>query len=149
MRIKISLTIFSIFILIFNTQASVFIPHPESINSTLSVSNSTYFDTLAKKDKKYKKEKKRKNEKEKIDRFAKWGFISGLTGLICFFIFPIFALVLIPLGFCLSIAGLNKTRKSKSTRKGLSIAGLVIGSVGILFLIFGFILALTVLFSLS
>ncbi len=149
MSIKISLTFLSIFILILNTQAAVFIPQPESINSTVSVSNSTYFDAPAKKEKKYKKEKKRKDEKEKIDRFALWGFISGLTGLISFFIFPIFGLVLVPLGLGLSIAGLNRTRKSNSIGKGLSIAGLVIGSLGIFFLILGFILALTVLFSFS
>lgn len=145
MKFKITLALLPVFLILLNTQAAIFIPQASNAASSVKTSTISYVDAPKAKDKKTKKVKKIKEGKEKVDRFALWGFVLAVTGLVSFFIFPALGLVLVPAGLGLSVAGLSRTRKNNSTGKGLALAGLVAGSAGILLLILGFILALTVL----
>ena len=75
-----------------------------------------------------------------MDNFAKWGFISSVAGLVSLFFLPLLGFVLLPVGIGFSIAGLSATSKNKTRGKGLAIAGLTIGSAGILLTLLAIVL---------
>ena len=96
---------------------------------------------MEKGDKPKPKDKKVKKEKEgKVDNFAKWGFISSVAGLVSLFFLPLLGFVLLPVGIGFSIAGLSATSKNKTRGKVLAIAGLTIGSAGILLTLLAIVL---------
>jgi hypothetical protein len=81
-----------------------------------------------------------KEKEGKVDNFAKWGFISSVAGFASLFILPFLAFALLPVGIGLSIAGLSATVKNETRGKGLAIAGLAIGSAGILLILLAIVL---------
>jgi hypothetical protein len=147
MKNRFNLALFLAFFLVCNVQAAISTNlTTSSSNSTVSASNISYVDAPKTKSKESKKTKKvKEDKKEKVDRFALWGFITSVAGLVSFFILPALGLILVPVGLGLSIAGLSRTRKNKSSGSGLAIAGLVAGSAGIFLLLLGVILAISIL----
>ncbi|MEY3541777.1 MAG: hypothetical protein RLZZ204_589 [Bacteroidota bacterium] len=147
MKNKFILALLPLFFLVLNLQAAIFVPQTSiSNNIIVESSNTSFVEGPITKSKDSKRAKKvKEDKKEKTDRFALWGFITSVAGLASFFILPALALVLVPVGLGLSIAGLSRTRKNNSTGKGLAIAGLVAGSAGIFLLLLGVILAIAFL----
>lgn len=143
MRNKVILSLLPVFFFMFTSQAAIFIP--EVNNSHAQTISTIYDDAPAAKSKGAKKSKKTRGEKiGKVDSLAKWGFISSIAGFLSIFLLPVITFALFPLAIGLSIAGLNSTRKNNTRGKGLAIAGLSIGSAGVLLLLFGLILVLTI-----
>ena len=147
MKIRSALAFLPLFFLVLNVQAAILVTETTSSNNSIvSSTNTSSVDVPISKNKGSKKAKKIKNnQKEKVDGFALWGFVAAVTGLISFFVFPPLGLALVPAGLGLSIAGLSRTNRNNSSGKGLAIAGLAIGSAGMLLLLLGFILALAIL----
>ncbi|MBP7931486.1 MAG: DUF4190 domain-containing protein [Chitinophagaceae bacterium] len=146
MRSKILLTIIPVFFFLFHTEAAIFIPDvANTSNSVINISSQTV-DAPTTKSKGSKKAKKSRAEKvDKVDKFAKWGFISAIAGFVSLFLLPVVTFALFPLAIGLSIAGLNSVKKNNTRGKGLAIAGLSLGSAGVLLLLFGLILVLSFL----
>lgn len=145
MRYKILLSILPLFFFLLSTEAAIFVTDT-SVVHTKSISSSTLSTTDAhlKKNKPSHKTNKLKKEKAgKVDNFAKWGFISAVTGFISLFFLPFLSLALLPVGVGLSIAGLSAVNRNKTRGKGLAIAGLSIGSAGIFLMLVAVVLVLT------
>ncbi len=146
MKSKILLTIIPVFFFLFHTEAAIFIPDvANTSNSVINISSHTV-DVPTLKSKGAKKVKKTKEEKAvKVDKLAKWGFISSIAGVVSLFLLPVVTFALFPLAIGLSIAGLNSIKKNNTRGKGFAIAGLSLGSAGVLLLLFGLILVLSFL----
>lgn len=134
MRNRSILILLPIFLFIFSADAAIFLPKTTQLQDQTSIGTNEFIKGGEKKTTKVsKKDKKVKKEKEgKVDNFAKWGFISSVAGLVSLFFLPLLGFVLLPVGIGFSIAGLSATSKNKTRGKGLAIAGLTIGSAGIL-----------------
>jgi|LakMenEpi03Aug12_release.lakeMendotaPanAssembly.Ray.scaffolds.fasta_scaffold10836_9 hypothetical protein len=144
MRSKIILSLLPVFLFLFTSEAAIFIPDANTSQSQRV--SSTIVDVPTTKTKGAKKVKKIKEEKaDKVDKFAKWGFISSIAGIVSIFLLPVVTFALFPLAIGLSIAGLNSVKKNNTRGKGLAIAGLSLGSAGVLLLLFGLILVLSFL----
>ena len=146
MRSKILLTILPVFFFLFQTEAAIFIPDvANTSNSVINMSSYTV-DVPTSKSKGAKKAKKSRAEKvDKVDKFAKWGFISAIAGFVSLFLLPVVTFAFFPLAIGLSIAGLNSIKKNNTRGKGFAIAGLSLGSAGVLLLLFGLLLVLSFL----
>ena len=146
MRSKILLTIFPVFFFLFHTEAAIFIPNVANTSNSVIYISSDTVDVPATKSKGEKKVKKTKEEKGvKVDKFAKWGFISAIAGFVSLFLLPVVTFAFFPLAIGLSIAGLNSIKKNNTRGKGFAIAGLSLGSAGVLLLLFGLLLVLSFL----
>ncbi|HVK25077.1 MAG TPA: DUF4190 domain-containing protein [Actinokineospora sp.] len=66
------------------------------------------------------------------------GFVTGLLGLILFWV-PLIGLVLAIIGVSLSGVGMAKANKGEANNKGLAIAGLVCGVIGLTIWLIAFI----------
>lgn len=134
MRNRSILILLPIFLFIFSADAAIFLPKTTQLHEQTSIGTNKFIKGGEKKTTKVsKKDKKVKKEKEgKVDNFAKWGFISSVAGLVSLFFLPLLGFVLLPVGIGFSIAGLSATSKNKTRGKGLAIAGLTIGSAGVL-----------------
>lgn len=142
MRSKIILSLLPVFLFFFTSEAAIFIP--ETNNSQSQKVSSTIVEVPTTKSKGEKKVKRIKKEKaDKVDNFAKWGFISAVAGFVSLFFLPFLSFALLPVGVGLSIAGLSASVKNKTRGKGLAIAGLAVGSAGILLILFAVVLVLT------
>jgi hypothetical protein len=146
MRSKILLTILPVFFFLFHAEAAIFIPDfAKTSNRVINLSSDTV-DLPTTKSKGAKKVKKTKEEKAvKVDKFAKWGFISAIAGFVSLFLLPVVTFAFFPLAIGLSIAGLNSIKKNNTRGKGFAIAGLSLGSAGVLLLLFGLLLVLSFL----
>ena len=144
MKSKIILSLLPLFLFLLTPQAAIFIPEVNTSQShTVS---STFVDTPTNKSKGAKKAKKSRAEKVgKVDSLAKWGFISSIAGILSLFLLPVVTFALFPLAIGLSIAGLNSIKKNNTRGKGFAIAGLSLGSAGVLLLLFGLLLVLSFL----
>ncbi len=142
MKNKSILILLPIFLFLFNADAAVFLPKTTQLQDQTSIGTNEFIKGGEKKTTKVsKKDKKVKKEKEgKVDNFAKWGFISSVAGLVSLFFLPLLGFVLLPVGIGFSIAGLSATSKNKTRGKGLAIAGLTIGSAGILLTLLAIVL---------
>ncbi|MFN5376856.1 MAG: DUF4190 domain-containing protein [Chitinophagaceae bacterium] len=146
MRSKILLTIIPVFFFLFHTEAAIFIPDVGNTSNSVIYISSDTVDVPATKSKGEKKVKKTKEEKGvKVDKFAKWGFISAIAGFVSLFLLPVVTFAFFPLAIGLSIAGLNSIKKNNTRGKGFAIAGLSLGSAGVLLLLFGLLLVLSFL----
>ena len=142
MKNKSILILVPIFLFLFSADAAIFFPKTTQLQEQTSIGTNEFIKGGEKKVTKVsKKDKKVKKEKEgKVDNFAKWGFISSVAGLVSLFFLPLLGFVLLPVGIGFSIAGLSATSKNKTRGKGLAIAGLTIGSAGILLLLLAIVL---------
>ena len=142
MRNRSILILLPIFLFIFSADAAIFLPKTTQLQEQTSIGTNEFIKGGEKKVSKVsKKDKKVKKEKEgKVDNFAKWGFISSVAGLVSLFFLPLLGFVLLPVGIGFSIAGLSATSKNKTRGKGLAIAGLTIGSAGILLTLLAIVL---------
>ena len=142
MRNRSILILLPIFLFIFSADAAIFLPKTTQLQEQTSIGTNEFIKGGEKKVTKVsKKDKKVKKEKEgKVDNFAKWGFISSVAGLVSLFFLPLLGFVLLPVGIGFSIAGLSATSKNKTRGKGLAIAGLTIGSAGILLTLLAIVL---------
>ena len=142
MRNRSILILLPIFLFIFSADAAIFLPKTTQLQEQTSIGTNELIKGDQKKAIKVsKKDKKVKKEKEgKVDNFAKWGFISSVAGLVSLFFLPLLGFVLLPVGIGFSIAGLSATSKNKTRGKGLAIAGLTIGSAGILLTLLAIVL---------
>ena len=142
MRNRSILILLPIFLFIFSADAAIFLPKTTQLQEQTSIGTNEFIKGGEKKVTKVsKKDKKVKKEKEgKLDNFAKWGFISSVAGLVSLFFLPLLGFVLLPVGIGFSIAGLSATSKNKTRGKGLAIAGLTIGSAGILLTLLAIVL---------
>ena len=142
MKNKSILILLPIFLFLFNADAAVFLPKTTQLQDQTSIGTNEFIKGGEKKTTKVsKKDKKVKKEKEgKVDNFAKWGFISSVAGLVSLFFLPLLGFVLLTVGIGFSIAGLSATSKNKTRGKGLAIAGLTIGSAGILLTLLAIVL---------
>jgi hypothetical protein len=146
MKNKIILTLLPIFLFLFHTEAAIFIPNAIQNQSHSLVVNGAKDDVQNKEPKVSKKDKKAKKEKQdKVDNFAKWGFIASVVGFASIFFLPLLGFVLLPVGVGFSIAGLSATVKNKTRGKGLAIAGLAVGSAGILLILLAVVLVLSLI----
>lgn len=144
MRSKIILSLLPVFLFLFTSEAAIFIPDT-NISQSQTVS-STIVELPTTKSKDAKKVKKTKEEKaDKVDKLAKWGFISSIAGIVSLFILPVVTFALFPLAIGLSIAGLNSIKKNKTRGKGFAIAGLSLGSAGVLLILFSLVLVISFL----
>lgn len=134
MKNKSILILLPLFLFVFNADAAIFLPKKTQLQQQTSIGTNEFIKGGENKATKVsKKDKKVKKVKEgKVDNFAKWGFISSVVGLASLFFLPLLGFVLLPVGVGFSIAGLFATSKNKTRGKGLAIAGLTIGSAGIL-----------------
>ncbi|CRK59787.1 putative integral membrane protein [Alloactinosynnema sp. L-07] len=66
------------------------------------------------------------------------GFVTGLLGLILFWV-PLIGLVLAIIGVSLSGVGMAKANRGEANNKGLAIAGLVCGVIGVTIWLIAFI----------
>jgi hypothetical protein len=139
---KSILILIPVFLFLFNADAAIFLPKTTQLQEQTSIGTNEIIKEGHKKESKVsKKDKKVKKEKEgKVDNFAKWGFISSVAGLVSLFFLPLLGFVLLPVGIGFSIAGLSATSKNKTRGKGLAIAGLTIGSAGILLTLLAIVL---------
>ncbi len=142
MKNKSILILVPIFLFLFSADAAIFLPKTTQLQEQTSIGTNEFIKGGEKKVTKVsKKDKKVKKEKEgKVDNFAKWGFISSVAGLVSLFFLPLLGFVLLPVGIGFSIAGLSATSKNKTRGKGLAIAGLTIGSAGILLTLLAIVL---------
>ena len=142
MKNKSILILVPIFLFLFSADAAIFLPKTTQLQEQTSIGTNEFIKGGEKKVTKVsKKDKKVKKEKEgKVDNFAKWGFISSVAGLVSLFFLPLLGFVLLPVGIGFSIAGLSATSKNKTRGKGLAIAGLTIGSAGILLTLLALVL---------
>ena len=142
MKNKSILLLVPIFLFLFSADAAIFLPKTTQLQEQTSIGTNEFIKGGEKKVSKVsKKDKKVKKEKEgKVDNFAKWGFISSVAGLVSLFFLPLLGFVLLPVGIGFSIAGLSATSKNKTRGKGLAIAGLTIGSAGILLTLLAIVL---------
>ena len=142
MKNKSILILVPIFLFLFSADAAIFLPKTTQLQEQTSIGTNEFIKGGEKKVSKVsKKDKKVKKEKEgKVDNFAKWGFISSVAGLVSLFFLPLLGFVLLPVGIGFSIAGLSATSKNKTRGKGLAIAGLTIGSAGILLTLLAIVL---------
>ena len=142
MKNKSILILVPIFLFLFSADAAIFLPKTTQLQEQTSIGTNELIKGDQKKAIKVsKKDKKVKKEKEgKVDNFAKWGFISSVAGLVSLFFLPLLGFVLLPVGIGFSIAGLSATSKNKTRGKGLAIAGLTIGSAGILLTLLAIVL---------
>jgi hypothetical protein len=142
MKNKSILILVPIFLFLFSADAAIFLPKTTQLQEQTSIGTNEFINGGEKKVTKVsKKDKKVKKEKEgKVDNFAKWGFISSVAGLVSLFFLPLLGFVLLPVGIGFSIAGLSATSKNKTRGKGLAIAGLTIGSAGILLTLLAIVL---------
>jgi hypothetical protein len=139
---KSTLIFIPLFLFLFNANAAIFLPKTTHLQEQTSIGTNEIIKEGQKKESKVsKKDKKVNKEKEgKVDKFAKWGFISSVVGFASLFILPFLAFALLPVGIGFSIAGLSATAKNKTRGKGLAIAGLAIGSAGILLTLLAIVL---------
>jgi hypothetical protein len=147
MKNKIILTLLPLFLFLFHTEAAIFIPNAiQNQSHSNLVVNGAKDDVQNKEPKVSKKDKKAKKEKQdKVDNFAKWGFIASVVGFASIFFLPLLGFVLLPVGVGFSIAGLSATVKNKTRGKGLAIAGLAVGSAGILLILLAVVLVLSLI----
>ncbi len=133
-----------LFLFLFNADAAIFLSKTTQLQEQTSIGTNEIIKEGQKKESKVsKKDKKANKEKEgKVDKFATLGFISSIVGFVSFFFLPLLGFVLLPVGIGFSIAGLFNTAKNKTRGKGLAIAGLSIGSAGILLILIAIIIAL-------
>jgi hypothetical protein len=131
MKNKSILILLPIFLFLFNAEAAIFLPNTTQHQEQTSIGTNEIIKEGQKKETKVSKKEKKVKE-GKVDKFAKWGFISSVVGFVSLFFIPLLPLVLLPVGIGLSIAGISATAKNKTRGKGLAIAGLAIGSAGIL-----------------
>ena len=139
---KSILILIPVFLFLLNADAAIFLPKTTQLQEQTSIGTNEIIKEGHKKESKVsKKDKKVNKEKEgKVDKFAKWGFISSVAGLVSLFFLPLLGFVLLPVGIGFSIAGLSATSKNKTRGKGLAIAGLTIGSAGILLTLLAIVL---------
>jgi hypothetical protein len=139
---KSILILIPVFLFLFSADAAIFLPKTTQLQEQTGIGTNEFIKGGEKKVTKVsKKDKKVKKEKEgKVDNFAKWGFISSVAGLVSLFFLPLLGFVLLPVGIGFSIAGLSATSKNKTRGKGLAIAGLTIGSAGILLTLLAIVL---------
>lgn len=136
---KSILILIPVFLFLFNADAAIFLPNTTQHQEQTSIGTNEIIKEGQKKETKVSKKEKKVKE-GKVDKFAKWGFISSVVGFASLFILPLLAFVLLPVGIGFSIAGLSATAKNKTRGKGLAIAGLAIGSAGILLTLLAIVL---------
>jgi hypothetical protein len=139
MKNKSILILLPIFLFLFNAEAAIFLPKTTQHQEQTSIGTNEIIKEGQKKETKVSKKDKKVKE-GKVDKFAKWGFISSVAGFASLFILPFLAFALLPVGIGLSIAGLSATVKNETRGKGLAIAGLAIGSAGILLILLAIVL---------
>ena len=146
MKYNILITLFCILFCLSNTEAAIFIPDVVSTtNNSIQVSFPSS-DGSIQKSKSTKKSKRQRAERvDKVDNLAKWGFISSIAGFVSLFLLPVVTFALFPLAIGLSIAGLNSIKKNNTRGKGYAIAGLSLGSAGVLLLLVGLVLVISFL----
>ena len=142
MKNKSILILLPIFLFVFNAEAAIFLPKTIQLQEQTSIGSNEIIKEGQKKENKVSKKDKKVKE-GKIDKFAKWGFISSVVGFVSLFFIPILPLVLLPVGIGLSIAGLSATAKNKTRGKGLAVAGLSIGSVGLVLLLLAILIVVS------
>ncbi|MBM3444704.1 MAG: DUF4190 domain-containing protein [Bacteroidetes bacterium] len=92
------------------------------------------------------KTKVKKAEKQgKVNRFAKWGFILAAAGVVLLGFVPLVSFAFLPAGLILSAIGLSDVKKTGERGKGLGLAGILLSSLGILFIILALVLVLALL----
>lgn len=98
------------------------------------------------------KTKVKKAEKQgKVNRFAKWGFILAAAGVVLLGFGPVIsfaflpAVLTLPAGLILSAIGLSDVKKTGERGKGLGLAGILLSSLGILYVILALVLVLAFL----
>ncbi|MFM7222246.1 MAG: hypothetical protein ACKO03_02320 [Bacteroidota bacterium] len=92
------------------------------------------------------KTKVKKAEKQgKVNRFAKWGFILAAAGVVLLGFVPVVSFAFLPAGLILSAIGLSDVKKTGERGKGLGLAGILLSSLGILFVILALVLVLALL----
>jgi hypothetical protein len=136
---KSILILIPIFLFLFNADAAIFLPKTTQLQEQTSIGTNEIIKEGQKKETKVSKKDKKVKE-GKVNKFAKWGFISSVAGFASLFILPFLAFALLPVGIGLSIAGLSATVKNETRGKGLAIAGLAIGSAGILLILLAIVL---------
>jgi hypothetical protein len=136
---KSILILIPVFLFLFNAEAAIFLPKRTQYQEQTSIGTNEIIKEGQKKESKISKKDKKVKE-GKVDKFAKWGFISSVVGFVSLFFIPLLPLVLLPVGIGLSIAGLSATAKNKTRGKGLAIAGLSIGSAGVLLTLLAIVL---------
>jgi hypothetical protein len=136
---KSILILIPVFLFLFNAEAAIFLPKTTQLQEQTSIGTNEIIKEGQKKESKISKKDKKVKE-GKIDKFAKWGFISSVVGFVSLFFIPLLPLVLLPVGIGFSIAGISATAKNKTRGKGLAIAGLAIGSAGILLTLLAIVL---------
>ena len=92
-----------------------------------------------------KKSNKKAEKVGKVNRFAKWGFIFSLAGVVLLGFVPVVSFLFLPAGLILSAIGLSDVKKSGERGKGLGLAGILLSSLGILFIVLAFLLVLAFL----
>ena len=136
---KSILILIPVFLFLFNAEAAIFLPKTTQLQEQTSIGTNEIIKESQKKESKISKKDKKVKE-GKVDKFAKWGFISSVVGFVSLFFIPLLPLVLLPVGIGLSIAGISATAKNKTRGKGLAIAGLAIGSAGVLLTLLAIVL---------
>jgi hypothetical protein len=136
---KSILILIPVFLFLFNADAAIFLPKTTQLQEQTSIGTNEIIKEGQKKETKVSKKDKKVKE-GKVNKFAKWGFISSVAGFASLFILPFLAFALLPVGIGLSIAGLSATVKNETRGKGLAIAGLAIGSAGILLILLAIVL---------
>ena len=136
---KSILILIPVFLFLFNADAAIFLPKTTQLQEQTSIGTNEIIKEGQKKETKVSKKDKKVKE-GKVNKFAKWGFISSVAGLVSLFFLPLLGFVLLPVGIGFSIAGLSATSKNKTRGKGLAIAGLTIGSAGILLTLLAIVL---------
>ena len=136
---KSILILIPVFLFLFNAEAAIFLPKTTQLQEQTSIGTNEIIKEGQKKESKISKKDKKVKE-GKVDKFAKWGFISSVVGFVSLFFIPLLPLVLLPVGIGFSIAGISATAKNKTRGKGLAIAGLSIGSAGVLLTLLAIVL---------
>jgi hypothetical protein len=136
---KSILILIPVFLFLFNAEAAIFLPKTTQLQEQTSIGTNEIIKEGQKKESKISKKDKKVKE-GKVDKFAKWGFISSVVGFVSLFFIPLLPLVLLPVGIGFSIAGISATAKNKTRGKGLAIAGLAIGSAGVLLTLLAIVL---------
>lgn len=136
---KSILILIPVFLFLFNAEAAIFLPKTTQLQEQTSIGTNEIIKESQKKESKISKKDKKVKE-GKVDKFAKWGFISSVVGFVSLFFIPLLPLVLLPVGIGFSIAGISATAKNKTRGKGLAIAGLAIGSAGVLLTLLAIVL---------
>ena len=136
---KSILILIPVFLFLFNAEAAIFLPKTTQLQEQTSIGTNEIIKEGQKKESKISKKDKKVKE-GKVDKFAKWGFISSVVGFVSLFFIPLLPLVLLPVGIGFSKAGISATAKNKTRGKGLAIAGLAIGSAGVLLTLLAIVL---------